>query len=218
VVSAIVGIRNFEIRFTGQQNHAGSTPMPRRRDAAVALLRLGTRIDDRLRELAGPRTVWTMGRLTVDPGSPSIIPGRAELHLQFRDPDRDLLRAMAAAVEGVVGQADAAGPVDIELEPVGTAIDPADMDETLQRHLAGAAAEHCPQRWCHMPSAAIHDAMFLATVMPAGKLFVPSIGGVSHDFSEDTADDDIVRGAQVLASAAASVLSGRDGASGSVPG
>jgi N-carbamoyl-L-amino-acid hydrolase len=49
-------------------------------------------------------------------------------------------------------------------------------------------------------------------------LFVPSIGGVSHDFSEDTADDDIVRGAQVLASAAASVLSGRDGASGSAPG
>jgi len=61
VVEAIVGIRSFDIHFTGEQNHAGSTPMPLRRDAGMALLRFGARLDDRFRELAGPRTVWTMG-------------------------------------------------------------------------------------------------------------------------------------------------------------
>jgi N-carbamoyl-L-amino-acid hydrolase len=57
-----------------------------------------------------------------------------------------------------------------------------------------------------MPSAAIHDAMFLAQVMPAGMLFIPSIKGISHDFAEDTNEEDIVRGCQVMATSVASIL------------
>ena len=81
------------------------------------------------------------------------------------------------------------------------------MDETLRQHIAQAAEQHEPGNWQHMPSAAIHDAMFLATVMPAAMLFIPSIKGISHDFAEDTHEDDIVRGCQVLATAAAAALS-----------
>ena len=54
-----------------------------------------------------------------------------------------------------------------------------------------------------MPSGAFHDASILATVMPAAMIFIPSVGGVSHDFSEDTALDDIVLGAQVFTDATA---------------
>jgi N-carbamoyl-L-amino-acid hydrolase len=57
-----------------------------------------------------------------------------------------------------------------------------------------------------MPSGAGHDAQQLARVMPAAMLFVPSIGGISHHWSEDTAEDDIALGCQVLAGAAADLL------------
>ena len=79
VVTAIVAIWQYGITVTGEQNHAGTTSMTRRRDAGLALVRLLSAIDQRFPQLCGPRTVWTTGRITLDPGSHSIIPGRAEL-------------------------------------------------------------------------------------------------------------------------------------------
>ena len=73
--------------LTGEQNHAGTTRMVRRKDAGVAMVRLATRIHDRFPEIAGPRTVWTIGRMPLDPNAPSVIPGRAEMQVQFRDAD-----------------------------------------------------------------------------------------------------------------------------------
>ena len=80
------------------------------------------------------------------------------------------------------------------------------MDEGLQTHLQAAAETHAPGGWMHMPSAAGHDAQVLAKRLPSAMLFVPSIGGVSHAFEEDTSEADIVLGCQVLAAAAASIL------------
>lgn len=78
VVTAIVAIWQYRITAAGEQNHAGTTSMTRRRDAGLALVRLLAAIDQRFPEVAGPRSVWTTGRITLDPGQPSIIPGRAE--------------------------------------------------------------------------------------------------------------------------------------------
>ena len=78
VVTAIVAIWQYGFTVTGEQNHAGTTSMTRRRDAGLALVRLLSAIDKRFPEICGPRTVWTTGRITLDPGSHSIIPGRAE--------------------------------------------------------------------------------------------------------------------------------------------
>jgi N-carbamoyl-L-amino-acid hydrolase len=69
-----------------------------------------------------------------------------------------------------------------------------------------AAERHAPGLWQTMPSGAGHDAQFLARVMPAAMLFVPSIGGISHHWSENTDDADIVLGCQVMASAVAEIL------------
>src|SRR5271167_4884767 len=94
IVEAIVGIRNFRVSLIGEQNHAGTTRMIRRKDAGVAMVRLATRIHDRFPEIAGPRTVWTIGRMLLEPNAPSVVPGHAEMQVQFRDtaPDRlDLL-------------------------------------------------------------------------------------------------------------------------------
>ncbi len=211
VVTAIVGYRNLRVEFVGQQNHAGTTPMALRRDAGRAMIAFASRIDEVFQKLRGERTVWTIGELSVHPGAPSIIPGRAELNLQFRDPEAETLRAMEAAVPEVAAAVAEATGVEVEAASTGRAIDPAAMDLRFQEHLCRAAQAAAPDRWVAMPSAAVHDAMFLAEVMPAAMLFVPSIGGISHDFAEDTSDDDLVLGAQTLTLAAASILDASSG-------
>jgi len=73
------------------------------------------------------------------------------------------------------------------------------MDERVINAFCEAANLNAPGRWRRMPSGALHDAMNLANHMPTGMLFVPSIGGVSHAFEEDTGRDDLVAGVQVMA-------------------
>ena len=80
------------------------------------------------------------------------------------------------------------------------------MDDSFQAALARAAEKYAPDNWRHMPSGAVHDAQVLAMHMPAGMLFIPSIGGISHDFTEDSREEDIVLGCQVLAEAVRQLL------------
>ena len=80
------------------------------------------------------------------------------------------------------------------------------MDNHLQVALAHAAEKYAPGNWRYMPSGAAHDAQVLAMHMPAGMLFIPSIGGISHDFTEDSREEDIVLGCQVLAEAVIQLL------------
>ncbi len=212
VVTSIVGVRSFRIAFTGAQNHAGTTPMPLRRDAGAALLQFAARVRETLGGLLGERSVFTIGRVSFDPGADSIIPGRAEMSLQFRDADDTLLDCMEQAVLDLVDEAAETGPVAIEAVKNPNSLAGARMDEGLQDYLAAAAERHAPGAWRRMPSGAAHDAQVFARRLPSAMLFVPSIGGVSHDFAEDTAADDIVLGCQVLASAAAAILKDLNGA------
>ena len=87
IVTSIVGIWQYRITFTGEQNHAGTTRMAIRKDAGLALAKFCVAIDQNFPAVCGPRTVWTTGRITLDPGAPSIIPGRAEMLFQIRDDD-----------------------------------------------------------------------------------------------------------------------------------
>jgi N-carbamoyl-L-amino-acid hydrolase len=211
IVEGIVGIWNYWVTVTGEQNHAGTTEMARRKDAAAALVRLASRIHDRFTEIAGQsvnsRTVWTIGRLLIDPNAPSIVPGRAEMQVQFRDTDTGVLARFAQALEELVAAADRAGPCAVALAPLSQTA-PAAMDAGFQAAIAAAAERHAPGRHLRMPSGAGHDAQVLARRMRSGMLFVPSKGGVSHHWSEDTEADDIVLGAQVFAEAAATILRG----------
>jgi N-carbamoyl-L-amino-acid hydrolase len=205
IVTSIVAIWQYRIRFEGAQNHAGTTRMAVRRDAGLALVRLAAAIDRRFPEVAGERTVWTTGRITLEPGAPSIIPGRAEMLFQFRDADPDRLTLLERSLEELVAGADAAGPCRCRLEAISRSV-PKLMDPGFQDALEQAAERHAPGGHMRMPSAAGHDAQILAQRVPAGMLFVPSIGGISHHWSENTADEDIVLGCQVMATAAATIL------------
>jgi N-carbamoyl-L-amino-acid hydrolase len=212
VVTTIVGIRELRLSFTGQRNHAGTTPMAIRRDAGAALVAFINRLDSAFRALADADTVWTVGRIELDPGSLSVVPGRAEMYLQFRDADPRRLKAMEAKLVELVRASDAEGPVRVALETFDEAVEPVTMDEALQGHVARAAEAVAPGQWIRMPSGAAHDAQVIARRIPSCMLFVPSIGGVSHDFIEDTAEAHIVLGCQVAAAAAASILMDRHAA------
>jgi N-carbamoyl-L-amino-acid hydrolase len=175
-----------------------------RRDAGVAMARLSVAIHDLFPTIAGPRTVWTMGRLTLDPGQPSIVPGGAEGLFQFRDTDMAVLDRLEAALVELVTEANK-GPCRVRIADRSTTV-PAAMDAGFQDALDLAAETHAPGKHQRMPSGAGHDAQILSTRVPSGMLFIPSIGGISHHWSENTADADIVLGCQVLTDAVAALL------------
>ena len=200
VVTAIVAIWQYRITAAGEQNHAGTTSMARRRDAGLALVRLLAEIDRRFPEICGPRTVWTTGRISLDPGAPSIIPGRGEVLFQLRDADPAVLDRLDAELRRLVDEANKDGRCPMEIEVMGQSR-PALMDEGLQAALESAGEASAPGKVLRMPSGAGHDAQYLARVMPAAMMFVPSIGGISHHWTENTSDEDLVLGAQVYCDA-----------------
>jgi N-carbamoyl-L-amino-acid hydrolase len=205
VVTSIVGIWQYRITFAGEQNHAGTTRMAVRRDAGLALAQFCVAIDERFPGLSGPRTVWTTGRIILDPGAPSIIPGASEMLFQIRDEDpavidrlEDFLRSMAADVT-------AQGRCSVAVERLRTGA-PTRMDAAFQQAIEAAGLAFAAGKSLRMPSGAGHDAQILATIMAAGMLFVPSIGGISHHWNENTADADIVTGAEVFVEACRHLL------------
>nr|WP_294524935.1 hydantoinase/carbamoylase family amidase [uncultured Rhodopila sp.] len=204
IVTAIVGSRRFKIEFKGQQNHAGTTRMAVRRDAGVALVKLAAGIEARFPAAAGPRTVWTVGDIHLDPGAGNIVPGGAELIFQFRDTDPDILEALEGTLNELIAEA-ARGPCEVTVT-YRSATDPAAMDPGFQLALASAAQRHAPGLHQAMPSGAGHDAQIISQILPSAMLFVPSIGGISHHYTENTCDEDIVLGCQVFADAAEAIL------------
>ncbi|MFT6582435.1 MAG: N-carbamoyl-L-amino-acid hydrolase [Alphaproteobacteria bacterium] len=212
VVTAIVGIRGMAIKCYGAQNHAGTTTMARRKDAATAMFEIGHRINEEFPKHANDRTVWTIGQATIEPGASSIVPGYAELALQFRDGSEDVLDAMEGAVAKIVESVNARGRIRVEAGRSRPPILPSHMSEGFQEHIAQAAEGFAPEKWRRMPSAAGHDPMVIHEKLPCAMLFIPSIDGISHDFAEDSHDFDIVAGCQVLSDAAASILLEVEGA------
>lgn len=204
IVTAIVGARQVEVTLEGRQNHAGTTPMRLRQDAVQGLAEVAMRLEDRLAPIVTPDTVWTIGRIEVHPNAPSIVPGRARFSLQWRDADEARLADMEEAMRETVAEVAAARRLKADVRPVWKR-SPTRMDPDLVARLAEAAEAETPGGWRLMPSGALHDAMNVARVMPAAMLFVPSIGGISHAFDENTREADLVTGLRVLARAVASM-------------
>jgi len=207
IVTAIVGIMQFRLTFSGIQNHAGTTPMPIRKDAGVAMMRLYNDVMDKFPSVSGPRSVWTVGQMVLEPGAPAIVPGRAEMVLQFRDADYKVLQAFEAKLMEIVADHQKNSPCKVECVNLSRT-QPLVMDERFLEAIEESAAVHAAEKHMRMPSGAGHDAQVIGLKMPAAMMFVPSIGGISHHFTENTHDADIVLGCQVFADATAKILKG----------
>jgi N-carbamoyl-L-amino-acid hydrolase len=200
VVTEIVGYRELMVTLTGQQNHAGTTPMALRRDAFQGLSAFNARLNDRLCNVVIPQSVWTIGHVAVAPNASSIVPGQVRFSMQWRDGDRDRLARMQAVIEATLAEVAAEMGLGLDIGPL-LGLEPVAMDPILRARLESAAEVVAPGRWRRMPSGALHDATNVARLMPVAMLFVPSIGGISHAFEEDTAEADLVAGLRVLAHA-----------------
>jgi N-carbamoyl-L-amino-acid hydrolase len=203
VVTGIVGLRQFTVTVEGQQNHAGTTPMAQRADAFSTVARISTLLPERFANVVTPASVWTIGHISLHPNAPSVVPGRAEFTLQWRDIDDHRLDRMEAVIRDLLQEVAAVTGCRVRADRLRQDLKPMPMDAGLQDALAAAAEQVAPGRWRRMASGALHDASNLSRLMPVGMLFVPSIGGISHDFAEDTAEADLVTGLRVLAAAAA---------------
>ncbi len=198
IVSMIMGQCEVEVTVRGRADHAGTTPMKMRHDALVAAAKLILAMRDEVLGWSSP-TVFTVGRLTVKPGSGNVVPAEVTFSVDLRDPDPDFYRRARERLRDMCRGAAAADKVVVTWRDLFTS-DPVACDPGLSEALARAATTlgHSP---ITLPSGAGHDSMVLAGLTRAGMLFVPSSGGRSHCPEEHTPSHQCYVGAAVLAEA-----------------
>src|SRR5690606_10351340 len=116
IVEGIVGLRRQVVRFAGRADHAGTTPMAMRRDAAQAMFAFAAAALAALPALASPRSVWNIGIVKVAPGAGNIVPSSAEMMIEYRDTDEAVLDRMTAAILGLVDERNGKGGVGVTAE------------------------------------------------------------------------------------------------------
>jgi len=203
VVTAITGRVTLDVVVTGVANHAGSTPMPGRRDAAVAAAHVVLAVQ----ELAAPPPagspagvrVATAGVVRVEPGVRNVVAGRAVVGVDIRDESDARVDAAVAALRHRAAQIGAATGTQVRVVP-GSQVAAVAMDARLASCVADAADGLGLSR-IDLPSGAGHDTQVIAALAPVAMIFVPSIDGVSHAPAERTDPADLVHGARVLLSA-----------------
>ncbi|MGH8243108.1 MAG: Zn-dependent hydrolase [Steroidobacteraceae bacterium] len=196
VVEGIVGIRWWDVTVEGFANHAGTTPMNRRRDALVSAAELTLAVN-RIASTTPGTQVATIGRIKAEPGAPNVIPGRVTLSLEIRDLASQKMASVYRAVEAEARRIAEARGTQIRFAEVDVALEPAPTDERL-RKLVESAAAALGLSHRRMPSGAGHDSQEIAHIAPIAMIFVPSKGGISHAPKEYTAPADIANGVNVL--------------------
>lgn len=197
VVTGIVGIRRFQVVCTGQADHAGTTPMHLRKDAGSAMIRFAHTLMQCFEQVRGPDSVWNFGHIIFEPGAGNVVPSKAQLLVEFRDPEEATIERMQNEIYAAAKDANGQGGVSVQATEL-IRVAPAAMDPKLVQ-LIDITARECGTPPLRMPSGAGHDAMVLSRYVPTAMLFIPSIGGRSHDITEDTDEADIRLGIDVLA-------------------
>ncbi len=195
VVEGIVGIRHWDVTVEGFANHAGTTPMNRRKDALLVAARCIEAVNRLVTRVPG-RQVGTVGRIRVEPGAYNVIPGRVVFGLELRDLDDAKIRTLYETIRVECQRLARAGGTAITLTE-NLAIQPALTDPRLRRIIA-EAARGLGLSTLSLPSGAGHDAQEMARIGPVGMIFVPSVNGISHSPREFSRPPDIENGANVL--------------------
>jgi beta-ureidopropionase / N-carbamoyl-L-amino-acid hydrolase len=205
VVTGIVGITSLRVTYTGQANHAGTTPMTLRHDAALgaAAFTLAAR-EMVVRDYAG--CTANVGQISLAPGAFNIVPGEARLALEFRSPDPAQLQDLEHSLLGLADLIARRYALALAVEPFG-GCPPAPMGPKAQAAIA-AAADSLALAHTALPSGAGHDAQMLAPLTETGMLFIPSRDGASHSPLEHSDWDRCVDGANVLLRAALKLAKG----------
>mgnify|MGYP001587936328 CR=1 FL=1 len=205
VVSEIVGINSFRLVYRGKANHAGTTPMDARTDASLGASAFVLAAREMvMRDF--PACVVNIGQMNFKPGAFNIIPGVAELALEFRSPETDELAKLESSLLTLAETAGEKYGLSLTAQPAGSCA-PAPMSGKAQAAFV-AAAESLGLSHVSMPSGAGHDGQSLADLTDVGMIFIPSRDGISHSPLEFSEWEDCVNGASVLLNAAVKMASG----------
>lgn len=205
VVEAIAAPIRLKLTVEGTASHSGATPMGKRRDALVTAAHLVLAVEAEAKKRAERRIVGTVGILKTHPGALNVVPGRAELWVDVRGIDEASLAETAAAIGAAAERIAGREGTRVAVEPISSDA-PVPMDPAVVAAIETACRRlGVPYR--RMPSGAGHDAMNMARIAPAGMIFIPCRGGISHNPDEYAAPADIVRGMDVLTETLAALAS-----------
>ena len=195
VVTHGQGQRWYEIRLTGFESHAGSTPMPRRKDALLGAARI-VELVNTIGLSKAPLGVSTVGMLNPYPNSRNVIPGEVFMTCEFRHPVGATLDAMDAALKEGVREITARNGLTFDLKEVFY-YPPVPFDASCIAAVR-SAAKHLGLTHRDIVSGAGHDACYMARVAPTSMIFTPCVDGVSHNEAEDIKQEWSTAGANVL--------------------
>jgi beta-ureidopropionase / N-carbamoyl-L-amino-acid hydrolase len=195
VVQGIVGLKRWMCVASGFANHAGTTPMNRRKDALAAASKDILAVRDVVRAEPG-RQVGTVGFVKVEPGAVNVIPGRAQFPVELRDLDPAVIDRMWQRIQEKFKSIDKDENVETTCAPLDDA-EPASADPAVKSAIY-AAAKSLGLATMDLPSGAVQDAQKMAKIAPMGMIFVPSRGGISHSPKEFTSWPDAANGVEVL--------------------
>ncbi len=195
VVTDVQGMRWYEVTVEGEDCHAGSTPMPMRKDALLASARMIAAINAVGRRHA-PHAVATVGLIEAQPNSRNVIPGKTFFTIDIRHPEDAVLATMEEEITSELNAIAEASGVTLALEPVWNS-----PPVPFAADCVGAvrdAARDLGLSWREIISGAGHDAAYVAAVAPTAMIFVPCERGVSHNELEKAEPEHVAAGANVL--------------------
>lgn len=197
VVNGIVGQKRYTINLKGEANHAGTTPMGLRRDAVVAFSKIATELTDKARAIGDPLVI-TFGRVDPVPNTVNVVPGEVTFSIDCRHINQAALNDFAQTIDDCIKTVSEQEGVEYDIN-LWMDEAPTMMDESLVKVVEQAAEQVVGSNDSKiMPSGAGHDSQIFAKYIPTAMLFVPSINGVSHNVTEETDIEDLVKGIEVL--------------------
>jgi N-carbamoyl-L-amino-acid hydrolase len=195
VVEGIVSIDEYEVEIRGFANHAGTTPMPERRNALLAAAKLIEAVQEVVTREPG-RQVGTVGHLEVSPNARNVVPGVVKHSIELRDLSPEKIARLGDEIQKRAQQIAQETKTEIAMKKVEHD-SPAVATPAIQAEIEAAAAG-LGLKTMRLPSGAGHDAQEVAKLGPMGMIFVPSVNGISHSPKEFTRWQDCANGANVL--------------------
>ncbi len=192
VVTGIQGSRRFRVSVTGDEGHAGTLPMPERKDALLAALEM---IGTMRQAFDVDQIKFTVGLFRISPNVPSVVPSKAFFSIDIRHPDWKTLRDLGDSVAGLCEQN--AGPCAVEVSEIATSESlefPIEIRECIAEVADELGIANEP-----ILSMAGHDARQLHYHCPTGMIFSPCEKGISHNEAENCNPSDLAAGTRVLA-------------------
>ncbi len=195
VVGSLTGISWQEISFTGEENHAGTTPIKFRKDAGLAAARTICFINFIVKSIGG-KQLGTCGSVEFSPNNINVIPGKAKITVDLRNNDKHDLEIVESELEDYLKNSTEMEGINVELKQL-VRLDPVDFDKNIIKVIE-KTSESLGLKHKKITSGAGHDAQMMSRICPTAMIFIPSKDGISHNINEYSSEIDIENGGNLL--------------------